>query len=201
MAKPPVICKEELANSQIQQGYFDRCTFRVTKDSALTNSISFCDFSMDIDNFFTQNLRLKPGSAFLLDDSQLGNEFGEVSFFLVKVTYPALFTTDSSKYIDLIYDNITYPVGEVNIWTGEPGINAGTGITAYPNGSEIESPFFIAGGIVLHNPQQYYVDVKIILAGKGTAQNQGSSAPVGLLSSQDGDFLFLEGTNGDYLIE
>lgn len=201
MAKPPVICKDDLANSQIQQGYFDRCTFVVTKDSALTNSISFCDFSMNIDNFFTQTLRLKPGNAFLLDDAQLGNEFGEISFFLVKVTYPQLFTSYSSKYIDLIYDNITYPIGEINIWTGEPGISAGSGITAYPNSSETESPFFISGGIVLYNPHQYYVDVKIILGSKGVAQNLGQDAPIGLLTSQDGDFIFIEGSNGDYLVE
>ena len=120
---------------------------------------------------------------------------------MVKVTYPSLFTTNSSKYIELIYDGVTYPIGEINIWTGEPTINAGTGITAYPNGSQTQSPFFISGGIVLQNPQQYYVDVKIILASKGTAQNLGPDSSVGLLTSQDGDFIFIEGTNGDYIIQ
>jgi hypothetical protein len=200
MAKPPLICKTDLANSQIQQGGFDKCTFVVTKDSAIMNSFSLCDYSLDIDNFFTQTLRLRGGAAFLIDDAGLGNEFGEISFLLVYVTYPTSFTIDTDKYINLIYDRITYPVAELHIWTGEPGANAGSGITIFPNGSEIVSPYLDSGGVVLHNPHSNYVDLKIIIASKGNIRNTSANAPAGLLTSQDGEFIILD-DQGDYLIQ
>lgn len=200
MAKPPLICKADLANSQIQHGGFDRCTFLVTKDSAIMNSFSLCDYSLDIDNFFTQTLRLKGGSAFLIDDAGLGNQFGEISFLLVYVSYPSSFTLNSDKYINLIYDTIVYPVAELHIWTGEPGNNPGSGITIFPNGSDTVSPYLDSGGVVLYNPHNNYVDVKIIIASKGNIKDTSSSAPVGVLTSQDGDFIIID-NEGNYLIE
>jgi hypothetical protein len=200
MAKAPLICKADLANSQIQQGVFDRCTFTVTKDSSFMNSISLCDYSLDIDNFFTQSLRLRGGAAFLIDDAGLGNEFGEISFLLVYVTYPSSFTVDKDKYINLIYDRITYPIGDLHIWTGEPGAMPGSGITIFPNGSDLVSPFLDSGGVVLHNPHSNYVDVKVVIASKGNVRDTSPTAPTGLLTSQDGDFIIVD-EQGDYLIE
>lgn len=174
MAKAPLICKADLANTLIQGGHFDRCTFTITKDSSIMNSFSFCDYSLDIDDFFSQSVVLTEGRAFLIDDAGLGNSFGEVKFLLISAKYSSTFVSDSDKYINLIYEGTTYPVGSLHIWTGQPGENAGTGITLNPNGTGLGSPQFTGGGIVLHNPHPGSVELKIVIASGGTTI---SSAP------------------------
>ena len=125
MAKAPLICQADLANTLIQGGHFDRCTFTVTKDSSVMNSFSFCDYSLDIDDFFSQSVTLTGGRAFLLDDAGLGNSFGEVKFLLISAKYSSAFTSDSDKYIHLIFEGNTYPMGSIHIWTGQPGESQG----------------------------------------------------------------------------
>jgi hypothetical protein len=49
MATKPLICKSDIANTLIERGAFDRCTFKVTKDSAVLNTFNFCDFSQQND--------------------------------------------------------------------------------------------------------------------------------------------------------
>lgn len=197
MAKAPLICQADLANTLIEGGHFDKCTFLVTKDSTVVNSLNFCDFSLDIDDFFTQNLTLGPDSAFLLDDGGLANSFGEIKFLLIKVTYPSSFTKDVDKYINLVHEGTTYPIGELHIWTGNPGDSAGMGIAIAPAGS----PQYSTGGIVLHNPQVNSVSIKIILAssaaqgvssgtsgtssGGGTSGSSGSSGSSGIAINAD----------------
>jgi uncharacterized membrane protein YgcG len=178
MAKAPLICQADLANTLIEGGHFDKCTLLVTKDSTVVNSFNFCDFSLDIDEFFTQNLTLGPGSAFLLDDGGLSNSFGEVKFLLIKVSYPTTFTRDSDKYIDLIHESSTYSIGELHIWTGNPGDSAGMGIAVSPSGD----PQYSTGGIVLHNPHTNSVSIKIIVASsasQGVSTNTGTSGTSG----------------------
>ena len=179
MAKAPLICQADLANTLIEGGHFDRCTFLVTKDSTVVNSFNFCDFSLDIDDFFTQNLTLGPGSAFLLDDGGLANSFGEIKFLLIKVTYPASFTKDIDKYINLVHEGTTYPIGELHIWTGNPGDSAGMGIAIAPSGS----PQYSTGGIVLHNPHTNAVNIKAILASSAA---QGVSTSTGTSGTSSG---------------
>lgn len=162
MATTPLICQADLANTLIQGGHFDRCTFVVTKDSSILNSFNLCDFSLDIDDFFSQSLTLNGGSAFLLDDAGLANSFGEIKFFMAKVEYSS-FTKDSDKYINLIYEGKTYPIGEITIWSGHPGNSAGMGISVKPKETN-SSPLYEQGGIVLHNPHANSVSIKIILA-------------------------------------
>jgi len=172
MATAPLICQADLANTLIEGGHFDKCTLLVTKDSTIVNSFNFCDFSLDIDEFFTQNLTLGPGSAFLLDDGGLANSFGEVKFLLIKVTYPQSFTQDSNKYINLVHESVTYPIGELHVWTGNPGDSAGMGIAVSPSGS----PQYSSGGIVLYNPHAGSVDLKIVIASGGPILSAGSAS-------------------------
>lgn len=179
MATAPLICKSDLANTLIEGGQFNRCTLQVTKDSSVLNSFDLCDFSLNIDDFFSQTLTLKGGSAFLLDDSGLSNAFGEVKAFIVSVKYPSSFTTDSSKYINLIYQGVTYPIGSFHVWTGEPGASAGRGISIFPE-NYVTSPLYNQGGIVLHNPHANSVEVSTIVAsggslGTGTSGTSGTS--------------------------
>lgn len=195
MAKAPIICQADIANTLIQSGHFDRCTFKVTKDNGLVNSFSFCDFSMDIDEFFSQTVRLKGGMAFLVDDGGISNSFGEVKFLLIRATYSSTFTKDSDKYINLIYADKTYPMGSITIWSGEPnGSDQGRGIILNTNGVGLESPYFAKGGLVLHNPHAGVVDIKILIASSAIQGQTKGEIPI---ISQDGDILFPE---SDYLI-
>lgn len=173
MATKPLICKADLANTLIQGGHFDRCTFVVTKDSSILNSFNLCDFSLDIDDFFSQSLTLNGGSAFLLDDAGLANSFGEIKFFMAKVEYSSSFTKDSDKYINLIYEGKTYPIGEINIWSGQPGDSAGMGIAVKPKETNSD-PLYEQGGIVLHNPHAYQVTVKVVIASGGAYGSAGT---------------------------
>jgi hypothetical protein len=175
MAKAPLICKADLANTLIQGGHFDKCTFTVTKDSSIINSFSFCDYSMDIDDFFSQSVVLTGGRAFLIDDAGIGNSFGEVKFLLISAKYSSAFTSDSNKYINLIYDGNTYPIGSLHIWTGQPGESAGSGIPLNPNGTGFSSPQFSEGGIVLYNPHSESVEVKILIASGGSMLSAGDA--------------------------
>ena len=187
MATAPLICQADLANTLIEGGHFDKCTLLVTKDSTIVNSFNFCDFSLDIDEFFTQNLTLGPGSAFLLDDGGLANSFGEIKFLLIKVTYSSPFTTDIDKYINLVHEGTTYPIGELHIWTGNPGNSAGMGIAIEP--APAGSPLYSTGGIVLHNPHTNSVSIKIILASsetQGVYTNTGTSGTSGGSSGSSG---------------
>ena len=190
MATPPLICSADIANSLIERTYFDRCTLLVTRDQSLINSMNFCNYSMDIDDFFTQSLRLKANTAFLLDDASLGTYYGGIKFLLVKVTYPASFTTYTDRFIYLKYLGNSYPISELNIWTGNPGVNPASSILVTPGNSEYSSPYFDTGGMVLYNPHNIYVDLDIIIA--------SSVPPVGTtdvnnqyLGDQDGDFLLI----------
>jgi hypothetical protein len=206
MATPPLLCKSDLS-ANIQQGAFDRCTFVVSKNSSVTNSLSFCNYSFDVDNFFTQMIRLNGGEAFLLDDAGLGNEFGEISFLLVGVTYSSGFTKFSDKYIHIIYKGDNYPIGGLHIWTGQPGDTMGMGIDVNPESSGYSSPYFSEGGVVFHNPHQNYVDLKIMMgaggvSGVSTGSNggptffgtSGTSGTSG--SSQNADY---SGTSGNII--
>jgi uncharacterized membrane protein YgcG len=197
MATAPLICQADLANTLIEGGHFDKCTLLVTKDSTIVNSFNFCDFSLDIDEFFTQNLTLGPGSAFLLDDGGLANSFGEIKFLLIKVTYPSSFIKDTDKYVNMVHEGVTYPIGELHIWTGNPGDSVGMGIAIAPSGD----PQYSTGGIVLHNPHSNAVSIKAILAssasqgvstgtsgtssGGGTSGSSGSSGSSGIAINAD----------------
>ena len=175
MAKATLICKADLANTLIQGGHFDECTFTVTKDSSIINSFSLCDYSIDIDDFFSQSVVLSGGRAFLIDDAGIGNSFGEVKFLLISAKYSSAFTSDSNKYIHLIYDGNTYPIGSLHIWTGQPGESAGSGISLNPNGTGLSSPQFSEGGIVLYNPHSESVEVKILVASGGAMLSAGDA--------------------------
>ena len=165
MATAPIICIADLANTLIEKGSFNRCTLNVSRDSSIINSFNFCDFSMDIDQFFSQGLNLKGGSAFLLDDGGISSSFGEVKFLLILAKYSGSFTKDTDKYINLIYNKTTYPMGELNIWSGDPdNITPGRGIVVNNNGTGLSSPYFNDGGLVIHNPHAWSVDLKIIMA-------------------------------------
>ena len=160
MATAPIICPPNTAET----AFFDRCLFQVVQNNFTLNTMSFCDYSMDIDDFFGQNVRLRGGEAFLLDDAGLGNKFDEIKFLAIKADYSSSFSLDSDKYINLIYLGITYSIGEFHIWTGQPTDSIGTGIKIKSKGTSVSSPLFTDGGIILHNPHSGSVDLNILIA-------------------------------------
>lgn len=165
MATPPIICASDGANELIERAYFDKCTLTVIKGNNTVNTLSLCDFSMDISNFFSQSLRLKGNTAFLLDDGEIGLINGEIKFIVIKVSYPSTFTNYADKYINLNYIDSTYPIGELNIWTGNPKDGyTGRGIKVTTPSGEYTSPYFNSGGIVIHNPHSNYVDMDVMIA-------------------------------------
>ena len=190
MATPPLICQSDLANTLIEGGSFDRCTFKVTRDSSLINSFNFCDYSMDIDEFFSQTVNLRGGSAFLLDDGGISSALGEIKFLMLFATYSSSFVNDTDKYINIIYEGKTYPMGELNIWTGTPdGSNPGKGIVINTNGTGLSSPYFSQGGIVIHNPHSWSVTIKILIASSIIPNEPTGETPV--ITPDTGDFLII----------
>ena len=189
MATPPLVCAADIANSLIERTYFDRCTLLITRDTSLINSMNFCNYSMNIDDFFTQHVRLKAGSAFLLDDGGIGTFYGEVKFLLIKVTYPSTFTTYTDKFIELKYLGTSYPIGELHIWTGNPSSVPGTGIVVSPGSSEYTSPYFDLGGVVLYNPHSNYVDIDIVIA--SSVPPNGSDINGKVLDDETGDYILI----------
>ena len=190
MATPPLVCSADLANSLIERTYFDKCNLVITKGNDLINSMSLCDFTMDIDDFATSRVRIRPGSAFLVDDAGLGTYYGEAKFLLIKVTYPATFTNYSDRYINLNYLDNIYPIGELHIWTGNPSQDPGSGIIITPDtSSNAPNPTYDLGGIVLHNPHYNYVDVDIMIA--SSVPPPGANLDQNILDDSEGNYILI----------
>lgn len=189
MATAPIICPPSAGES----AFFNRCLFQVVQNNQVLNTMGFCDYSMDIDDFFAQTVSLMGGEAFLLDDAGLGNDFSEIKFLVIKVNYSSNFNKDSDRYINLIYENATYPIGEFHIWTGQPTDSIGTGITIKSNGSGISSPLLTDGGIILHNPHGNSVDLNIMIASSSTLTPAVSSTYIdSVLLDESGNYLTIE---------
>lgn len=194
MATPPLICKADIANGLIERAYFDRCTLMITRDTSLINSISFCNYFMEIDDYLSQSIRLKAGTTILLDHGDLGTYFGECKFLLIKATYPLVspFTEYTNRYINLGYLGNTYPIGNLHIWTGNPGAVPGSGIAINPNSSDPNNPTYDLGGVLLSNPHSSYVDLDILIA-TSTPSSSVPGATLGdnVLGVDTGDFIII----------
>ena len=97
----------------------------------------------------------------------------------------------SNRFINIIYDGAYLPMANLTILTGNPSdlspyfYNRGWDLD--PNGSDIESPFFDQGGMILYNPHSVRVNIEVILGG-GFATTPSPS----------GDFIVSEG--GDFIV-
>jgi hypothetical protein len=93
---------------------------------------------------------------------------GELCFIMIKATYPSTLPV-SNRFINIIYNGSYMPMANLTILTGNPSdlspyIN-NRGWDLDPNGSDIESPFFSEGGMLLYNPHSVRVNVEVILGG------------------------------------
>lgn len=91
---------------------------------------------------------------------------------MIKATYPSTLPV-ASRFINIIYQGAYLPMANLTILTGNPGdaspVFLERGWDLDPNGSDIESPYFSEGGMILYNPHSVRVNVEVILAGGFTS--------------------------------
>lgn len=160
MATPPLVCN----TIEFEGAIFQRCNLQVVKGTTVIREISLCDTDIVINNFTSFNGCVYSNSTLLLNSEGLG----ELSLIIIKASYPSTLPS-SSKFINIIYKGNYLPMSELTILTGNPSDTSpyigGKGWDLDPNGSDIESPYFSNGGMLLYNPHSVKVNVSVILAG------------------------------------
>ena len=178
MATPPLVCDP----IQFEGAIFQRCNLQVVRGTTVIKEISLCDTDIALTDFYAFNGCVYSNSTLVLNSEGLG----EISFIMIKASYPSTLPV-ASRFINIIYNGSYLPMGNLTILTGNPGDLPGQGWDLDPNGSDIESPFFFQGGMLLYNPHGVRVNVEVVL---------GS----GIYTDQFNDF-FLTDENGDYLVD
>ena len=154
MATPPIICD----TIQFEGAIFQRCNLQVVQGTTILREVSFCDTDIILDGFSSFSGCIYPGSTLVLTAEGLS----DVSFVLIKATYPSTLLTES-KFINVIYQGAYLPMSNLTILTGNAGALVDGKWDLDPNGSDIESPFFNDGGMLLYNPHNVRVNVEVIL--------------------------------------
>jgi hypothetical protein len=158
MATPPIICE----TIDFQGIIFQRCNLQSVKGSTVISEMSLCDTDIVINNYSAFSGCIYGNSSLLLSPDGLG----DIEFIMIKVTYPSTLPI-ASRFINIYYNGAHIPMSGLTILTGN---SAGT-ITNLPKSwdlnpdqSDVESPFFIDGGMLLQNPHSVRVNVEVILA-------------------------------------
>jgi hypothetical protein len=182
MATPPLICN----TIEFEGSIFQRCNLQVIKGTTVIREISLCDTNIVVSDYSSFNGCVYPSSSLLLNTENLGG----ISFIMIKASYPTSLPV-SSRFINIIYNNKFLPMANLTILTANPGSSNWAPNRIWdlnPNGSELASPYFSDGGMLLYNPHGVKVNVEILLANKIT----GTSDDEGLISSSEGDFIIAE---------
>ena len=111
---------------------------------------------------------------------------------MIKVTYPTSLPL-ASRFINLIYNGNQLPIGNLMILTGNSNYVLG-GWDLDPNGTDIQSPYFQQGGMLLYNPHSVKVNVEVIIADglvSDTVTNYLTNQNGQILVDQNGDFITL----------
>jgi hypothetical protein len=184
MATPPLVCN----TIPFEGAIFQRCNLQVINGTTVIREISFCDTDIILNNFSSFSGCVYGNSTLLLNSEDLG----ELSFIMIKATYPTTLPV-SSRFINIIYNGAYLPMANLTILTGNPNDYSpylpGRGWDLDPNGSDIESPYFSQGGMLIYNPHSVRVNVEVILAG-GFTTISGSSED--FITSEGGDFIVSE---------
>jgi hypothetical protein len=160
MATPPLICDP----IQFEGAIFQRCNLQVVSGTTVIKEISLCDTDITVNNFSSFKGCVYPNSTLVLSSDGLG----EIAFIMIKASYPSNLPV-VSRFINIIYKGNYLPMGNLTILTGNP-----SDISPYlhnrawdldPNGSDIESPYFSQGGMLLYNPHNVRVNVEVLIAG------------------------------------
>ena len=159
MATPPLACN----TVEFEGSIFQRCTLQVVKGSMVVNEVSFCDTDIVINDYSFFSGCVYPGSTLILNDGGIG----EASFIMIKASYPTSLSV-VNRYINIIYKGNYLPMANLTILTGNPSEYSpyipGRGWDLDPNGSDIQSPFFENGGMLLYNPHSVRVNIEVIIA-------------------------------------
>ena len=109
---------------------------------------------------------------------------------MIKVTYPTTLPV-SNRFINIIYNGSYLPISNFILLTGNSNYIFG-GWDLDPNGSDIESPYFEQGGMLLYNPHSVRVNVEVVI-GEGLV----TDAITNYLTDQNGAILVDQ--NGDFI--
>jgi hypothetical protein len=174
MATPPLVCDA----IQFEGSLFQRCNLQVVKGTTIIREFSFCDTDIILNNFSSFNGCVYPNSSLVLSAEGIDN----VDFILIKATYPSTLPV-ASRFINVIYQGNYLPIANLMILTGNSNYIFG-GWDLDPNGSDIESPYFEQGGMLLYNPHSVRVNIEVII-GEGLV----SSEITNYLTDQNGNIL------------
>jgi hypothetical protein len=153
MATPPLVCDA----IQFEGSLFQRCNLQVVKGTTIVREFSFCDTDIILNNFSSFNGCVYPNSSLVLSAEGIDN----VDFILIKATYPSTLPV-ASRFINVIYQGNYLPIANLMILTGNSNYIFG-GWDLDPNGSDIESPYFEQGGMLLYNPHSARVNIEVII--------------------------------------
>jgi hypothetical protein len=183
MATPPLICN----TIQFEGAIFQRCNLQIVSGTKIIREISFCDTDIELNNYTSFSGCIYGNSSLIISSDGLNN----VDFVMIKATYPSSLPI-SNRFINILYNGSYLPMSNLTILTGNSNYIFG-GWDLDPNGSDIESPYFEQGGMLLYNPHSVRVNVEVII-GEGLV----SSEITEYLTDQNGNILVNE--NGDFII-
>ena len=115
------------------------------------------DIKEDLNSFSTVRVNLKPNKSYLLSQTNIGDEFGYVSFIAVKATFPNL-TVESKKYLNWTYKDSTNNMGGFMVLTG----GRISSVSSIDQGWILSKPGVYSqnGGITFTNPHSD-MDIKL----------------------------------------
>lgn len=190
MATPPLVCSSP-ANSTFRGIGMDRCELKLYDGTIVKSTFSLCDFSSQIDDFSYSTTCLEPGRSFIINSDNIGSN-GEVKMIIIKVSYPSSLVYQD-KYINFINQGKTLPIGDIMMLSGNPNSNSpGRGWDLNANGTDITSPYFTDGGIILFNPHSVKINVQIIIGFTATIETSDI-----FITTEDNDYLMDD--DGNYL--
>jgi hypothetical protein len=158
MATPPIVCD----TIQFEGAIFQRCNLQVIKGTTVIREISLCDTDIVLNNYSSFSGCVYGNSSLLLNSENSE----ELSFIMIKATYPTSLPI-SNRFINILYKGKYLPMSNLTILTGNPSdtspyiLNRGWDLD--PNGSDIFSPYFENGGMILYNPHSVRVNIDVIL--------------------------------------
>jgi hypothetical protein len=182
MATPPLVCN----TIPYEGAIFQRCNLQIISGTTVLRDLSLCDTDIILNNFSSFSGCVYANSSLILDGGGLNN----IDFIMIKVTYPTTLPV-ASRFINVIYNGSYLPIANLMILTGNSNYIFG-GWDLDPNGSDIESPYFEQGGMLLYNPHSVRVNIEVII-GEGLVESQITNYLTDqngqILVTQDGDFI------------
>jgi hypothetical protein len=182
MATAPQICN----TIEFEGAIFQRCNLQIIRGTTVIREISLCDTNIILNNFSAFSGCVYGNSSLILTAEGLNN----VDFIMIKATYPSTLPV-ASRFVNILYNGSYLPMGNLTILTGNSNYIFG-GWDLDPNGSDIESPYFEQGGMLIYNPHSVRVNIDVII-GEGNVSpeivNYLTNENGEILVTQDGDFI------------